>query len=245
MFRLQASIPALGYSLSHDRVEASDDYLQSIKSFAVTSEKKSLRRFLGKLAMVHHITPRLAGMKDKLFAALNRDKTRSTINFSRLELDTIDSIKKEVTMATALSRLQPGNPVTIHVDSNDTGMAATVSQSGRIIGQYCKAYDAKILQDQSSPIRESWGIAHTLRHYSDELYGQDVTIVTDHHNVLTMSRQDRQANPWLTRVWTMIHDAPVKPKFEWVPREDPNIQRVDRLSRGIPNKPLYCFPRYP
>jgi hypothetical protein len=50
-----------------------------------------------------------------------------------------------------------------------------------------------------------------------------------------MEIRDRQANPWLTRLWTTIRDLPVYVRFQWTPRDDPNIQRVDKLSRGIPN----------
>jgi hypothetical protein len=72
----QTSIPALGCQLSHNSITPADDYISSLVNFTVLpTDRKSLRKFLGKLAHIFRLYPFLLPGRTTLFANLNRDKS--------------------------------------------------------------------------------------------------------------------------------------------------------------------------
>jgi hypothetical protein len=199
----QDTIPALGYKLSHGNVSPTDADLKTITDFVVEQDAKSVRKFLGKLAMIHHLVPAIAKFKDRLFATLTKAKGRMSLHFTKADKEAIAGIKSALGTATHLSFIGP-QPITMFVDSGERGMATTLNQEGRVIGQFVKRFDVKLLEHQSSPNREVWGIARTFEHFQDLLYNREVTVCTDHLNVIRMQEKVRQATPWLTRLWDNV-----------------------------------------
>jgi hypothetical protein len=167
--------------------------------------------------------PAIAKWKDRLFATLTKAKGRMSLDFTKADKEAIAEIKASLGSATKLSFMGP-LPITMFVDSGERGMATTLNQDGRVIGQFVKKFDVKLLEHQSSPNRQVWGIARALEHFQDLLHNRDVTVCTDHLNVIRMQTKIRQATPWLTRLWTTIKELPVNVKFKWVPREHPGIR---------------------
>jgi hypothetical protein len=130
-----SSIPALGYTLSHQSIIPTDDYLSSITEFEVRPTHQSLRKFLGKLSHIHQSYPNLLPHRAALFSVLTSYKGRSSLHLSPSAQAHISSIKRIVQTPTPLTHLNPSIPLQLFSDAGDTGYSARLLQDGRLIGQ--------------------------------------------------------------------------------------------------------------
>ena len=69
-----SEIDALGFKVSHNKVEPTDEYVQVLASFKLPANKTLLRKFLGKLAHIRNLYPSLPRLMKPLFRLLEKKR---------------------------------------------------------------------------------------------------------------------------------------------------------------------------
>ena len=229
----QRQIDVLGFSLEHNKVLPRDDYIKSIAEFRVDpTDRKSLRKFLGKLAHVHALYPAMQPVKAILFSCLNRNK------LGKFKLDpgateAISLIKRMLDSPRALQHLSddPTEPVDLFVDGGDQGWAMQLFQSRRLVGSISRKYAVTNLGAYSSQIKEAYALKEGLRHFRDQLHNRKIVIYHDHEKLPNVFAKSSGTNNFITRLIQEVAPYLSEATFKWVPRTHPGIVAVDALGR--------------
>jgi hypothetical protein len=123
-------LPILGFTLKHGSILPDSTYIKDLASFPIPSDKKGLRRFLGKLS---HVLPHYQSIqRDRavLLSVLNSSKAASSVRIIGNSLASFHNIQAALASPTALGAFNPRSSggVVIHGDAGSTGFAAVCRQ---------------------------------------------------------------------------------------------------------------------
>lgn len=235
------SLPILGYRLAHDSIMPDDDYVAALASTPVPSEKRSLRRFLGKLSHLVRFFPHFQDARASLFSALNSTKTGSSIALKGRTLEAFQYLTSALRTAKPIQRFNAASeePVSIVGDAGQTGYAALVFQGPRLVSTLSRKWPSKTIASASSTVREATCLREAVLAFTDITMGRPFRYITDSDNLKKLHEKlsdpavDPGLSPYLQRLRHTLDHVWHHLIVEWRPRTDPIISAADAWGRPL------------
>ena len=221
-------IPFLGHIIGKDGVRPDPAKITAINDMKLPSNTKELMSFLGLVNYLHRFSDKLASLTAPLRALLKKD---SEFSWSPSHEKAFDAIKTEISAVTALRYYDPKKALVLQVDASGTGLGAALMQEGVPI-----AFASKSLTDAESRYsnieREMLGVLYGLEHFHYYVYGQHVTVHTDHKPLQAIASKNlANAPPRLARI--LLRTQKYNFTVEYHPAAEVPI--ADALSRVSPS----------
>ena len=219
----------LGYWLTPRGIRPMSNKVEAIKNLMPPKTVKQVRSFLGMVNyykdMWRHRSHLLAPLTD---LTANKDgtvgKKKGPIKWEKEHQDAFDSIKQAITDDVMLSFPDFNKPFEIHTDASDVQLGSVIMQERKPIAFYSRKLNAA-QRNYTTGEREMLSIVETLRTYRNILLGHEVTIYTDHQNLVNDRTRHESAR---IQRWVWLIEE-FGPKFKYLP--GPENVVADALSR--------------
>ena len=219
------SVKYLGHIISKDGIRADPSKIEAITNMPAPQCKEDVMRFLGMVQYLAKFLPLLSDVSVPL-----RDVIKKDVQFvmEQPQIDSFNKIKHLITSAPVLRFYDPDSPVTLQVDSSSVGVGACMLQDDRPVS-YASAALTKTQQRWSQIEKECFAILFACRKFHCYLYGQNVTVVTDHKPLIPIFKKSlNSVTPRLTRILLPLQCYNIA--LVWKPGKD--LKLADTLSRA-------------
>jgi hypothetical protein len=184
---------------------------------------RQLRSFLGMVNYYRDMWKRRSHILTPLTAMLQKKSARK-YQWTKEADEAFQQIKKVISDQVMLTFPKFGEPFDIYTDASDCQLGAVISQNGKPIAFYSR----KLTPTQKRYTvgeREALSIVETLKEFKNILLGQDITVHTDHMNLVNPTTHHESSRVIRWR-WLIEEFGP---KFEYV-KGHKNVV-ADALSR--------------
>ena len=221
------SITFFGLRWTSDGVQPDQSKCDNIKNKASPESKSDLQSFLG---MVQYLSPFVPNLSERTTAFRELLKKDSTWQWTESHEKRYQKLKNEIHCHLQLSYFDPSKPTTLEVDSSMNGLGAALLQDGKPV-----AFASKSLTDTEKRYanieREMLAVVFACERFHTYIYGNNVTIESDHKPLETIQLKNiSKAPPRLQRMMLRIQQYDVKIQYK------PGKEMVfaDFLSRNKP-----------
>ena len=179
----------LGFILSPDGLRPDPKKVEAISKLESPKTKKQLQSFLGMVNYIRNSIPHYGKYTAKLS---NLVGSKTPFEWNEEYQQAFDGLKKQVMKATMLSYPDYSSPFEVYTDASKTQVGSVIIQKnaeGKLkppIAFFSKKLAGAALNYTVTEL-ELMAIVLTLKSFKTLLYGQDITIFTDHKN-LTFER---------------------------------------------------------
>ena len=219
------SVKYLGHIISRNGIEVDPGKTEAITGMSEPKCKEDIMRFLGMVQYLAKFLPSLSDLSSPLREVI---KKGTDFVWEQPQINSFDMIKKLITNAPVLSHYDPDKPVTLQVDSSSVGVGACLLQDDKPVA-YASAALTKTQQRWSQIEKECYAILFACRKFHCYLYGQDITVITDHKPLIPIFKKSLNAvTPRLTRILLPLQSYNLK--LIWEPGK--NLVLADTLSRA-------------
>ena len=178
----KTKVTYVGHLITQKGVSPSPDRVQAIADMPTPTEKTAVQRFLGMLNYVQKFIANLSAKAQPLRILLNKDVAW---HWGQEQEQAFNSLKTALTHAPVLAYFDKNTPVILQVDACQTGLGAALIQNGRPVAMASKALN----QTQTNYAiieKEMLAICFGATRFHDYLYGQNVTVQTDHKPLVSI-----------------------------------------------------------
>ena len=205
----------LGHIIGHGQVRADPDKVAAVEQFPCPKSATEVRSFLG-LASYYRRFVRDFASVTKPLTELTKTKGVPKFQWSAAAEEAFQAIKSALINAPCLTCLDQSAPLILQVDASQVGLGAvlcvnTPGEGERPIAfasRQLKASEAKYSSIQKEALALVWG----LQHFHYWVFGQRVTLVTDHcplSYLKSMAPKSQLLSRWLLILqcydFTIIH----------------------------------------
>lgn len=214
----------LGFIISPQGIRVDEKKVEAINQIAIPKNKKELRQLLG---MVNYIrqSVRKHSQHTAILSDLLSDKQKFV--WTDEHTQSFTALKKAIMEATMLSYPKFGEEFIIHTDSSKRQIGSVIFQKDKEDQLRPIAFFSKKLSPTERRYhimeQELYAIVQTLSQYRTMLFGQKITVYTDHKNLTFERFASDRVNRW--RLFTEEYG----PTFHYMPGKDNVV--ADALSR--------------
>jgi transposase InsO family protein len=225
----QDKIEFFGIIWSKDGMQPDPKKCDDITNRPAPTNVKGLQSFIGLVQYMSPFIPNLAEKTKVLRQLLKKDTPYEwTAEYEKAFQEVKDSIHTDM----KLRYFDPNEPIQLEVDASLQGLGAALMQHGKPV-----AFASKSLTPAETRYanieREMLSVVFGLEHFHCYVYGQQVTVISDHKPLESIAlKQLNKAPPRLQRMLLRIQPYDVTIKYK------PGQQLIfaDYLSRVFPTK---------
>lgn len=175
----------LGHIFSGDGITPDPDKVRAIKDMPSPSCTKDLQRFLGLLNYLSPFIPNLASEVSQLRDLLKKDAMFMwNDNYEQV----FNCLKSLICSAPVLGHFDVNENITLSVDASSTAVGAVLLQNGHPI-YYASKTLTPTQQRMAQIEKELYAIVFGCIRFHQFIYGQVVTVETDHRPLITLFKK--------------------------------------------------------
>jgi len=192
---LKSELNFLGHLISSEGIKPASDKVAAINNFKRPENVKDLRRFLGMINFYRRFLPKAAKHQLLLNEYLKGNKKDGSkkINWDSNSIESFETVKKELCIATLLAFPDPLAKLALFVDASNTAIGAAIQQFVNNSWQPLAFFSVKLNSAQrkySTYDRELLAIYQSIKYFRHNLEGRNFTIFTDHKPLIFAFRQN-------------------------------------------------------
>ena len=218
-----------GHLITDEGLKPDPGKVTAIKSMPPPENKKELQTVLGMITYLAKFAPQLSEITKPM-----RDLLRDEIDFiwDAAQEDSLNKVKKIITDKPVLAYFDPRKPITLQVDASKHGLGATLMQEKKPVAYASKSLN-QTEQNYAQIEKELYAILFGCRRFHQFIYGQSITVESDHKPLESIATKAlAAAPPRLQRMLLQLQKYDIK--IIHVPGK--KIPVADTLSRQIPTK---------
>ena len=229
----------LGHTITPLGLKTSSRHVAAVDKFPTPTNIREVRRFLGMASYYRRFIPSFAKIAHPLHAL-----TRKDIQFEWTQecQEVFETLKKKLTSAPVLGYPRFDAPFVLETDASIDGLGAVLSQTQEDGKLPPIAYASRALtpgeRNYGITDLETLAVVWSLSHFQSYLYGQKVTVFTDHSAVRAVL-QNPGASGKHARWWTKVYGSGIA-ELNIVYRPGRENTKADALSRS----PQYPAPKF-
>lgn len=220
-FFMQKEIEYLGFQLTANGIAPQPKKVDAMLRIEAPTNRKQLKRFLGMVNFYRDVWPKRSHTLAPLTRLAGGNK-KSNYVWGPKEQAAFEEAKRMLKEKAVLAFPDFSKPFDLYSDASDIQLGATLVQEGKPLGFYTRKLN-KAQQAYTVGEREMLGIVEGCKAFEGVLLGMDVTIHTDHLNLLYKKLPSQR----LIR-WRLLLEE-FHPKFVHVAGKDNDA--ADALSR--------------
>lgn len=225
----QSELKYLGHIIGQGIIKPDPAKIRAIIDMPVPKCAEDLRRLLGMATYLSKFCHNLAEVTAPL-----RDLTKKGTPWlwSAEHKNALDMLKSLLTSNQLLKMFDPSEPVTLSVDSSQSGMGATIMQNGQPV-EFASCSLTSAQKSYAQIEKEFLAIQYGLTRFHQYIYGQKITVETDHLPLLGIKRKGlNDITPRLQRMRlrTQLYD------FDLIHKPGTAMHIADTLSRAYINE---------
>ena len=228
---IRTEVEYLGHVISPEGLKTNEKLVAAVKEFPTPKDLKELRRFLGLSSYYRRFIPQFAKLAGPL-----HDLTRDGVAFNWTESHrkAFELIKQRLVKAPVLSYPSFSKDFILETDASAQGLGAILSQEQEDGQVHPVAYASRALspseRNYSITEMETLAVVWAISHFQYYLYGQSVTVYTDHTAVKAVLEVPNPTGKH-ARWWMKVYGQGVK-NIKIVYRSGKSNVNADALSRG-------------
>eukprot|EP00804_Cyclotella_cryptica_P013217 CCRYP_007003-RA/>CCRYP_007003-RA protein AED:0.39 eAED:0.39 QI:0/0/0/1/0/0/2/0/224 len=172
----------LGYVLSRDGIKPQPKKVQAILALTPPQNVKELRRFLGMVQYYRDIWARRSEILAPLTNLSNKTKKKPW-HWDSIYQQAFDTVKATITRDVTLAYPDYLHGFEIYMDSSKFQLGTIITQNNRPLVFFSRKL-SQAQQKYSVTKQELLAIVETLKEFKGILWGQQITVYTDHKNLM-------------------------------------------------------------
>lgn len=219
------SIKYLGHIFSANGITADPDKLRAIKEMPSPTCLKDLQRFLG---MLNYLSPFIENMAGETEILRQLLKKSTDWQWTANHESTFCHLKQVICHVPVLSHFNVNDPIVLQADASKSAVGAVLLQN-----QHPIYYASKTLTDTQQKMaqieKELYAIVFACIKFHQFIYGQTVTVETDHAPLITLFKKSLAEVP--TRLQRMM--LKIQPySLNVIYKKGSHMYIADTLSRA-------------
>lgn len=176
------TVKYLGMEISAKGIVPCQDNLDAIANTPIPESKTQLRRVLG---MINYFRSMIPNLSQRLVPLTSLTKHNVNFHWTEDYTKILRSILHELKTKALNTFPDYSKPFQIYVDACDTGIGAVLVQQKKLIRAFSKKLDQAQIKYTTTE-KEALAIVKALEDFRTIVFGTDITIYTDHSNLLFM-----------------------------------------------------------
>eukprot|EP00804_Cyclotella_cryptica_P005402 CCRYP_017075-RA/>CCRYP_017075-RA protein AED:0.55 eAED:0.55 QI:0/0/0/1/0/0/2/0/284 len=172
----------LGYVQSRDGIKPQPKKVQAILALTTPQNVKQLRRFLGMVQYYRDIWARRSEILAPLTNLVNKTKKKPW-HWEDIHQQAFDTVKATIARDVTLAYPDYSQGFEIYTDSSKFQLGAVITQNNRPLAFFSRKL-SQVQQKYSVTEQELLVIVETLKEFKGMLWGQQITVYTDHKNLM-------------------------------------------------------------
>lgn len=224
---LYTKIDYLGYTITKDGIQPTNDGIKAIQAFPVPRNVHEVQSFLGLSSYFRKFIENFAIIAKPLYDLLRKNVP---FTFTVVELKAFERIKTKLTSSPILAIYSPKDDTELHTDASALGFGAILMQRKSDLKYHPIFYFSKRTTETESKYHsfelETLAIIYALRRFRIYLQGRLFKIVTDCESLkLTLNKKEMNARIARWALELQNYDYVVEH------RAGSRMRHVDALSR--------------
>ena len=223
-----------GHLITDKGLKPDPEKVQAIEQMPPPSDKKELQTVLGMITYLSKFAPQLSEITKPM-----RDLLKDDVDFSwdKPQAEALTKVKQIITAKPVLAFFDPKKPITLQVDASKHGLGATIMQDKKPVAFASKSLNNTEM-NYAQIEKELYAILFGCKRFHQYVYGQRVTVESDHKPLESISTKAlAAAPPRLQRMLLQLQKYDLK--ITHVPGK--HIPVADTLSRqSLPSR-IYEF----
>ena len=247
-FFMQKEIEYLGYQLTSKGLECQPKKLEAIQRILPPTNVKQLKRFIGMVTFYRDVFPRRSHVMSPLtdLAAecgkRKGSKPKSPWKWERKHQEAFEECKKMLVEHATLAFPDFSKPFYLWADASDIQLGATLVQDNRPLGFYTRKLNAA-QRNYTVGEKELLSLCEGLKAFDGMIRGFDITIMTDHLNLLYQKLPNQRMSRWrlLMEEYApkVMHTAgELNLAADALSRLPMKLKHEDEVEWEVPNPPL-------
>ena len=228
---IQQEVRFLGHVLTPGGLQPSQDHITSVQEFKPPQNVQEIRRFLGLASYYRRFIPGFAKIASPLHSLTRKDVSFEWTSECQKALDTL---KDKLVKSPVLSYPQSDREYVLETDASVMGLGAVLSQLQEDQKLHPVAYASRALSSSEKNYGitdlETLAVVWAMSHFRSYVYGQDVTVITDHSAVRPILQKPTSGGKHV-RWWLKIQDCGAR-TLEVKYRPGRENSKADALSRN-------------
>ena len=225
----EKEVEYFGHLITADGLKPDPKKVKAIETMPPPTSKKELQTVLGMITYLAKFAPQLSETTKPM-----RDLLKEDIEFvwDKPQEESFRKVKEIITEQPVLAFFDPKKHITLQVDASKHGLGATLMQEKKPIAYASKSLNSTE-QNYAQIEKELYAILFGCRRFHQYIYGQKVTVESDHKPLESIATKAlAAAPPRLQRMLLQLQKYDIK--IVHVPGK--NIPVADTLSRQIQDK---------
>lgn len=199
---LLESVQYLGHIVTPGGIEPDPDKIKAIQKVEKPKSLTEARSFFG---MCNFYRRYIKGFAD--IARPISDALKKPFTWTDEATQAMDKLKKKLTSAPLLVHFCPQSKLTIRCDASGYGLGAVLLQENenpKFTGviAYTSRTLSKSEKNYATTHKECLAVVHSVTHWRHYLYGTKFTIITDHHALCWLMKQEKHTGQLMR--WSLI-----------------------------------------
>ena len=171
----EPELPYLGHVFTSDGLCPDKGKVKALTEMPQPENSAAIRRFLGMVNYLARFIPHLSDLCEPLRKAMNNECWQWTEECT----EAFRKTKEEIANATVLRYFNPQEQAVIQCDASSTGLGAVLLQQGQPVVFASRAL-SRAETNYCQLEKEMLAIVFSLRRFDQYVYGQHVTVESDH-----------------------------------------------------------------
>jgi hypothetical protein len=202
-FFMQKEVDYLGYRLTDNGIGPQEKKIEAMDRMLAPTTNKQLKRFLGMINFYRDIWEKRSHILEplnKLSAVTSKSKNKTKQKavpfvWEQKHQDAFIAAKQMIKSEVKLAFPDFTKPFHLYTDASDIQLGATLVQNGKPLGFYTRKLNSSQL-NYTVGEKELLGIVEGLKTFEGVIRGQDLTIHTDHMNLLYQKLPSQRMMRW-------------------------------------------------
>ena len=228
---IRNQVEYLGHVITPEGLKTSPKLLEAVKKFPVPRNLREVRQYLGLCSYYRRFISQFAAVARPLHLL-----TRKGADFrwcTECE-QAFETLKRRLTEAPVLAYPQARKPFILETDASGGGLGAVLSQAQADTRVHPIGYASRSLSKAESNYTitelETLAVVWALSHFRSYIYGNDVTVYTDHSAVRAVLETPNPSGKH-ARWWSKVYESGVK-TIKIVYKSGKSNTNADALSRA-------------
>ena len=180
-----------GHIFSAEGISADPKKISAIRNTAVPKDVGEVRSFLAMTNYVGRFIPNYSTVTEPLRRLTKQD---AKWEWKTEQQQSFDKLKSELVADRVMSYFDPNKETMLIVDASPVGLAALLTQNGKIIAYASRAL-TEVETRYSQTEKEALAIVWAIEHFHLYLFGHSFTLVSDHQPLETIFNNPKTKTP--------------------------------------------------